>query len=101
MESMQYLRHRYLGGIKHFWKAVSVWQTEPCSGRPCTSKIDENVTKVRALVRSDQCLIVRMIGSELNLNHQTIHDILTKELSMRKICAKLVPKTLTKKQKEN
>ena len=34
---------------------------EPCSGRPCTSKTDENVTKVRALVRSDRRLTVRMI----------------------------------------
>jgi len=65
------------------------------------SKTDENVTKVRALMRSDQCLTVRMIGSELNLNHQTVHDILTLELGMPKICAKLVPKNLTNKQKEN
>jgi hypothetical protein len=28
------------------------------------------MTKVRALVRSDQRLTVRMIGSELNLNHK-------------------------------
>jgi len=37
-------------------------EDEPCSGRPCTSKTDENVTKVRALVRTDQRLTVRMIG---------------------------------------
>jgi histone-lysine N-methyltransferase SETMAR len=42
-----------------------------------------------------------MIGSELNLNHPTIHDILTEELGMRKICAKLVPKNLTNEQKQN
>jgi len=42
-----------------------------------------------------------MISSELNLNHQTIHDILTKELGVQKICAKLVPKILTNEQKEN
>jgi hypothetical protein len=37
----------------------------------------------------------------LNLNHQTVHDILTEELGMRKICAHLVPKNLTNKQKKN
>jgi len=42
-----------------------------------------------------------MIGSELSLNHQTVHDISTEELGMQKICAKLVPKILTNKQKEN
>jgi bacillopeptidase F (M6 metalloprotease family) len=42
--------------------------------------MEENVTKVRALVRYDRHLTVTMIGSELNLNHQTIHNILTEEL---------------------
>ena len=76
-------------------------EDEARSARPCTSKTDENVTKMRALVKSDHRLTVRMIGSELNLNQQTVHDILTKELGMQKICAKLVPKILPKEQKEN
>jgi len=42
-----------------------------------------------------------MIGSELNLNHPTIHYILTKKLGIQKICAKLVPKNLTNEQKED
>ena len=41
-----------------------------------------------------------MISSVLNLNHQTVHEILTFELGMQKICAKLVPKILTNKQKK-
>ena len=65
---------------------------EPRSGTPHTSKTDENMTKVRALVKYDRRLTVRVIGSEFNLNHRTAHDILTEELSMQKICAKLVPK---------
>jgi len=32
-----------------------------------------------------------MIASELNLNHTTVHQILTKELAMKKLCAKFVP----------
>jgi len=76
-------------------------EDEPRSGRPCTSKTDENLTKVRDLVRSDQRLTVRMISSVLNLNRQTVHEILTFELGMQKICAKLVPKILTNEQMEN
>ena len=76
-------------------------EDEPHSGRPCMSKTDENVTKVRALVRSDRRLTVRMIGGELNLNHRTVHNILTEELGMQKICAKLIPKNLTNEQREN
>jgi len=73
---------------------------EPRSGRPSTSKMDNNV-KVRALVWSDRQLTVRMIASEFNLNHTMVHQILTQELAMRKLCAKIVPKNLTIKQKDN
>ena len=51
---------------------------------------------MRAHVRSDCRLTVRMIASELNLNHTMFHQILTQEL-----CAKIVPKNLTIEQKEN
>jgi len=76
-------------------------KAEPRSGRPSTSKTDNSVEKVRALVLSDRRLTVRMIASELNLNHTTDHQILTQELAMRKLCAKTVPKNLTFEQKDN
>ena len=63
--------------------------------------MDENVTKVRDLVRSDRRLTVRMISSVLNLNRQTVHEILTFKLGTQKICANLVPKILTNEQNEN
>jgi hypothetical protein len=81
--------------LKAFFDGRESVDDEPRSGRLCTSKTDENATKVRDLVRSDQCLTVRMISSVLNLNQQTVHEILTFELGMQKICAKLVPKILT------
>jgi len=74
---------------------------EPHSGRPSTSKTDNNVEIVRALVRSNRRLTVRMIASELNLNHTMVHQILTQELTMKKLCAKIVPKNLTIEQKDN
>jgi len=42
-----------------------------------------------------------MIASELNLNHTTVHQILTEELAMKKLCVKFVPKNLTIEQKDN
>ena len=51
-------------------------------------------------MKSDRRLTVRMISSMLNLNRQTVDEILTLELGMQKICAKLVPKILTNEQKE-
>jgi len=38
-------------------------EDEPLCGRPCTSEKDDNVSKVRDLVRSDRRLTVRMISS--------------------------------------
>ena len=70
-------------------------EDEPRSRRPCTSKTEENVTKVRDLVRSGRRLTVRMISSVLNLNRQTVHEILTFELGVQKICTKLVPSSLS------
>ena len=74
---------------------------EPRSGRPSTSKTDNSVELVRFLVQSDRQRTVRMIASELNLNHTTDHQILTEELAMKKLYAKFVPKNLTIEQKDN
>jgi len=76
-------------------------EDEPRAGRPSTSKTDNNVERVRSLVRSDCQLTLRMISSELNLNQFTVHQILTQDLDMRNVCAKMVPKNLTTEQKAN
>jgi hypothetical protein len=55
-------------------------EDESHSARPGKSRTEVNVTKVKVLVMSDRHLTVNMIGSELNLNRQTSHGILTKEL---------------------
>ena len=64
-------------------------------------KTDDSVERVRSLVRSDRRLTLRIISSELNLNRFTIHQIITQDLDMRKVCAKMVPKKLTTAQKAN
>ena len=62
-------------------------------GRHSTSKTENNVEIVGALVRSDRRLTLRMIASELNLNHTTVHQILTEELAMKSCVRCLFPKT--------
>ena len=42
------------------------------SGRPSTSRIDENVERVRQKVRSDRRLTVRMIPDELGMNSERV-----------------------------
>ena len=42
------------------------------SGRPSTSRTDENVQRVRQKVRSDRRLTVRMIADELGMNSERV-----------------------------
>jgi hypothetical protein len=53
-------------------------------GRPVTMKTDENVEKVRTLVRNDRRLSIRMIAEELNVDKETVRQILTENLKMKK-----------------
>ena len=76
-------------------------EDEPHAGRPSTSKTDDNVERMRSLVKSDRRLTLRMISSELNFNRFTVYQILSQDLDMRKVCAKMVPKNLTTEQKAN
>jgi len=41
-----------------------------------------------------------MIADEVNVNREAVHRILTEELGMRKICAKMVPRNLTEQQRD-
>ena len=85
---------------KSFLEGREQVEDEPRAGRLSTSKTDDNVERVRSLVRSDRRLTLRMISSELNLNRFTVHQILTQDLDMRKVCAKMVPKNLTTEQQK-
>ena len=64
------------------------------SGRPSTSRTDENVERVRQKVRRDRRLTVRMIADELGMNSERVWRIITEELGMRKICSKMAPRLL-------
>jgi histone-lysine N-methyltransferase SETMAR len=64
-------------------------------------KTDENVGKVRTLVRNDRRLSIRIVAEELNVDKETVRQILTENLKMKKLCAKMVPKNLSEDQKLN
>jgi len=45
-------------------------------------------------------LTVRSIAEQVNIDRETVRKILTEDLGMRKVCAKMVPKELTEEQKQ-
>ena len=76
-------------------------QEEPRRGQPKTQRADANVDRVRTFVRSDRRLDVRVIAEELNMNRETVRQIVKEDLGMRKISAKMVPRILTHDQKQH
>ena len=61
---------------------------------------EENSANVRQIVCENRLLTVRSIAEQVNIDRETVRKILTGDLDMRKVCAKMVPKELTEEQKQ-
>ena len=94
-------RTRIFEWHKRFREGREDVEDDPKSGKPTTSRTNENVQCVREKVRSDRRLTVRMIADELSMNSERVWRIITEDLGMRKVCAKMVPRLLNDGQKEN
>jgi predicted HTH transcriptional regulator len=53
---------------------------EERSERPATSKTEENIAKVRQIVRENCRLTVRSIAEQANINRETVTKILTEDV---------------------
>jgi len=58
-------------------------QDDPRSGQPKTQSTGENVDRVQTLVRSDRILGVRVIAEELNMNRETVRQIVKEDLGQK------------------
>ena len=83
--------------VKCFSEGIESVTDEESSGRPGTSRTEENIAKVRQIVLENRQLTVRSI---VNIDRETVRKILTEDLDMRKVRAKMVPKELTIGQKQ-
>ncbi|GFV79276.1 HTH_48 domain-containing protein [Trichonephila clavipes] len=72
--------------------------SDPRSGRPSTSRIEDKITQVKAVVRSDRRLTVREIAQECQISVGSCDEILRKNLNMRRVSAKFVPRLLIEDQ---
>lgn len=86
---------------KKFKEGRESVEDEERAGRPVAVRTDENALRVRALIREDRRLTVRMLASEVGINRETVRQIITNDFGMRKLCAKMVPKNLTTEQKQH
>jgi len=72
---------------------------EERSGRPATSRTEENIANIHQIMCENRRLTVRSTAEHVNINRETVRKILTEDRDMRKVCAKMVPKELTEEQK--
>jgi len=95
LEMMQCQEHKPFAGTKCFLKAEPLLKMSSAA-----TWTGGNTAQVRELFRSDGRLTVGMIADEVNMIRETIFLILTEELGMRKICAKMVFRNLTEQQQD-
>ena len=86
--------------VKHFSEGRGSVTDEESLGRPATSRTEENIAKVRQIVPENCRLTVKSIAKQVNIDIETVKKILTEDLDMRKVCAKMVSKELTEEQKQ-
>ena len=63
---------------------------KPRSGRPSTAKTEDNVQKINSLVREDRRRTIYQLCKLSGLTWSSVQRILTEELSMRRVAAKLM-----------
>jgi len=81
--------------VKRFSEGWGSVTDEERSGRPATSRTEENMAKVRQIVRENRWLTVMSTAEQVNIDTETVRKILTEDLDMRKVCEKMVPKELS------
>ena len=86
--------------VKLFSEGRESVPDEERSRRPATSRTEEKIAKVRQMLPENRRLTVRSIAQQVSIDREIVRKILTEDLDMRKVCAKMVPKDLTEEQKQ-
>ena len=63
-------------------------------GRPSTSRNDELIDQLRTLAMQDRRVTVRELAEEVGISTSSVHSILTDNLVLRRVPAKLVPQLI-------
>jgi len=68
------------------------------SGRPTTSRTDDNIAAVDKMVKEDRKVASRLIADTLGIPKTVVLRILRGDLKRRKLCSRFVLQTLTRLQ---
>ncbi len=86
-------RARIFDWYKSFKDGRTSLENLPHDRRPATSINEENVEKVKKIVLENRRVTEREIASELNISNGSAHSIIHDVLGMRRVSARLVPKS--------
>lgn len=70
------------------------------TGRPPASRTSANIEAVRAALKEDRRLTIRLLAAQLNIDKETIRTTINEDLGNRKLCARFFPHALIAEQKE-
>ena len=91
---------RVYGWFSRFKNGEMSIEDQPRSGRPATSRSDENVDKINVLIREDRCRTTDQLCEMSGISWSSIQRILSEDLHMGRVPAKFVPRLLTGEQRE-
>ena len=69
-------------------------------GHPSTSKTGANIEKVGEIVQQNRRLSIRAVAELINIDKETVRQILHNNFNMEKVYSKMVPRFLSPEQKE-
>lgn len=72
---------------KRFNEGRESLEDDKRSGRPATAVHDENVAKVRVLLREQPHLNLRAIAEDLKISQYAVRIILIEKMNRRKVCS--------------
>lgn len=76
-------------------------EDQPRSGRPSSSRNDENIAKIREKLNEDRRHTIDELSEVTGVSWSSVQRILTQDLGMRRVAAKFVPRLLTEDQRNS
>ena len=94
-----YLVLKFLGGLKGLKREGKRSETISAPVVPAHQKQNSNIEKVCEIVWQNRRLSVRAVAELINIDKETVRQILHNNFNMKKVFSKMVPRLLTPEQK--
>jgi len=94
-------RVRLFEWFSRFKKGDLSIEDQPRSGRPSSSRNDENIAKIREKLNEDRRYTIDELSEVTGVSWSSVQRILTQDLGMRRVAAKFFHRLLTDDQRKS